>query len=157
MRRTRRWATLACWTAAALIAAGCGSGPGKARAAAEASSMLANPVYSAQASNLENQLLANLQAEFKARPGHPYADGKAAIKDTFPAGDASAIIQHGVQTFTLAVFHSKGPGSARQKWVAGVVSFALAQGKNASGPPRSPPATPAASLPATATPAGSGT
>ena len=143
--------------AAAALLAGCGSGSGThaGQAAAAASSVMANPTYSAEAAQLEGQLLANLQAEFKAHPGHPFTDGKTAIKDTFPSGDVSAIVQHGVQTFTLAVLHSSGPGSARQRWADGVIAFALTQGQNAATPRAPPPTRPGASVTARATPAGS--
>jgi hypothetical protein len=129
-------------TAAVLIAsaAACSTktatSPGAAAASSRAASALANPTVSSDLSATEQQLLANLQANF--HPVHPVMSVQAAIKATFPQGDTAKIEAYAVKTFTLAVLHTKGPGSARDTWLQNVVTYAQSQGASA---PASPSAT----------------
>lgn len=132
---------LAALAAAALIltAAACQGTASNAGAAASASqraaSALANPTVSSDLNAAEQQLLANLKANFSA--AHPVRSVEAAVRATFPQGDTTRIVNYAVKTFTLAVMHTHGPGSARDTWAQNVVTYAQAQGAHpaASGTP----------------------
>jgi hypothetical protein len=148
--------------AAVLLAAGCGTkhagtapatfGPAASSARAAASSALANPTVSADLSAAEQQLLANLQKNFS--PAHPVKSVQAAVRATFPQGGTARIESYAVKTFTIAVLHTKGPGSARDTWLQGVVTYAEAQGAQAGYTPPASPGTgtvPGAASPSPAT------
>jgi hypothetical protein len=118
-----------------VVVAACGSsshshGAAASSAAAAASSaraaITAQPAYTTDMTALENELTANFQKHFD--PKHPVKSTEAAVRETFPQGDTGKITSYAVKTFTLAVAHTHGPGSARDKWVQGVVTYALAQG-----------------------------
>jgi hypothetical protein len=133
MKRTALPAALAA-AAIALTAAACGHTPaGGAGAAASASqhvsSALANhPTVSSDLTAAEQQLLANLQANFD--PKHPKKSVETAVQKTYPKGSTAKIANYAVRTFTLTVLTTKGPGSARDSWLQGVDTYARAQGAN---------------------------
>lgn len=110
-----------------------------ASASAAVSSALANPTVSSDLNATEQQLLNNLKANFN--PAHPKTSVENAVKATFPHGDVSKIVTYAVQTFTLSVLHTSGPGSARDQWLQAVVTYAQAQGAH---PAPSTSATPTA-------------
>ncbi len=117
---------------AGVLLAGCGHSPAK-DAAAEAS---ARARASAAASAFKN----NKQAqgdEAKAealllgcakKQHHLLHFVKYTVECAFPQGDSTKIEDYAKQTFTLSVIHTKGPGSARDKWVQGVAQYALNSG-----------------------------
>jgi hypothetical protein len=109
------------------------SSPNAAAASSRAASALANPTVSSDLAATEQQLLANLQANWT--PAHPVKSVQAAVHATFPQGDTAKIEAYAVRTFTLAVLHTSGPGSARDTWLQGVVTYAQSQGANASAAP----------------------
>lgn len=131
MKRTASTALAALVTAALILtAAACRGTASNAGAAASASqrvgSALANPTVSSDLTAAEQQLLANLKSNFS--PVHPVKSVEAAIKATYPQGSTTKIEAYAVKTFTLAVMHTHGPGSARDTWAQGVVAYAQAQG-----------------------------
>jgi hypothetical protein len=119
-----------------LLIAGCNgstgstAAPAASSAHAAVSSAMANPAVSADAAQLENELLANLKGHYD--PAHPVKSVEAAVQATFPQGDTHKIEAYAVKTFTPGVLTSGGPGSARSTWAQGVVTFALAQGASPS-------------------------
>ena len=69
-------------------------------------------------------------------------------------GGTARIESYAVKTFTIAVLHTKGPGSARDTWLQGVVTYAEAQGAQAGYTPPASPGTgtvPGAASPSPAT------
>lgn len=132
-----RYIPLAAAVIAVAALAGCGTQHPAASASAHAaaSSAMANPAVSADVTQLENELLANLKGLYD--PAHPVKSLDAAVKATFPQGDTRKTEAFAVKTFTPAVITSGGPGSARSKWAQGVVTFALAQGASPSASPSS--------------------
>lgn len=122
----------------------CGPSSGKASsdssaAAAKASSVAANPTVSADVSALETELTACLQKQLPTV--HPVKAVQATIHCAFPAGGTAAIESYAAKTFTPAALKA---GAARQKWIAGIAGFAIAQGATASPSPaaESPSAVP---------------
>lgn len=149
-RRVPAWAlagVLALILALALSACGSSSSSkaaaDKASAKAAASSAMAQPQVSSDLNTTEQLLLTNFQAAYKAEPAHPFKAAGAALRKTFPQGDTAKIAQYGVSTFTLGVVHTSGPGSARDKWLQGVFTYATTQGgaTPAVPVPASPPVT----------------
>jgi hypothetical protein len=128
---------LAAIAAALLLATGCGSAhdsqAGAAASSAKAAehSALANPAVSADMQATETLLLANFQKQIKATPAHPFTAARAAIKDTFPAGDTTAIEDYAVSKASVSMVHSK---AARQAWAQQVVTYALGQGASTASP-----------------------
>src|SRR5271154_3126156 len=84
---------LACLAVAVITACGGSSKGGSAGASAHAaaSSALANPTVSADLTDAESRLSANLSKEIAKTPLHPVKAVEAAVHDTWPAGDAAAI------------------------------------------------------------------
>jgi hypothetical protein len=134
---TRRLGLAILAIAAGLLAAGCGAshsgsaGAAASSARAAASSARANPTVSADVQAAETLLLANFQKEIKATPAHPVKAARAAVHDTFPAGDTAKIENYAVQTFTVTAVHST---QDRHQWAAGVASYALAEGGSTASP-----------------------
>jgi hypothetical protein len=119
---------------AGLLAAGCSGSSHSGSAGAAASSAKAgvhsaagaitsSPCYQADKAQLKAELLANFQKNFTAK--HPVTSAKAAIRATFPQGDVTAIINHGVATLTPALSTSH---AARVQWADDLAGFALTQG-----------------------------
>ncbi len=139
--RATRYVPLAAAVIAVAAVTGCSSNGSTAppaagsSARAAASSAMANPMVSADAARLENELLASLKGLYD--PAHPVKSVQAAVHATFPQGDTRKIEAYAVRTFTPAVLASGGPGSARSKWAQGVVQYALAQGASPSASPSS--------------------
>jgi hypothetical protein len=105
---------------------------GAAHSAAD--SALANPQVSTDLSTAETELLGNLQAHFD--PAHPVKSVQTAVQLTFPQGNTHKTEAFAVKSFTPAVLTTKGPGSARDKWLQGVVHYAETQGlQPAAGSP----------------------
>jgi hypothetical protein len=105
---------------ACVVLTGCGHSHDSAKAAAAASSAEANPTYSADVAQLENELTANLKTYFSA--AHPIDSTKKAVQVTFPGTDVGKIETYAVKTFTPGVGHK---GQTRTRWVNGVVTYAL--------------------------------
>jgi hypothetical protein len=135
-QKIKQAAALTAVIPAVLLAAACGpshagaTASDKASARAAASAIATSPQYLADKKRLENELTANFQKNFN--PAHPVKSTEAAIAATFPNGDTHKIEAYAVKTFTPAVGTTKGPGSARENWVNGVVVYALNQGAAAS-------------------------
>lgn len=106
--------------------AACGSGSSSSGSAA-LHSLAANPTYSAEVAQLEAQLLANFKKDFS--PAHPITSMESAVRDTFPGGSSTKIVNYALKTFTLKDAH----GHARQVWIQGVVTYALNQGATGVG------------------------
>jgi len=132
-------AVLALAAALSVTACGSSSSSAKAHASGAASSALANPTVSNDLNVVEQELLSNLQRNFQ--PTHPVKSVETAVQLTFPKGNTAKISKYAVQTFTISVLHTSGPGSARDTWLQGVVAYAESQG---AGAPASttPPALP---------------
>src|SRR5260370_6154816 len=144
MSRTTMILAPAGLTIAALLATGCAaSHSAGAQAVASAhSSLIANPAYQQDKTRLENELLANLKKDFN--PQHPVTSSENAVRDTFPQGDSTAIVNYGLKTFTGSAGY---PGSAQPAWGQGVVIFALDHGAGAGLPSPGTASLPAGSAP----------
>lgn len=125
-----RFTPLTTVAVAAIALAGCHSSASSAAssAASKAAPVVSSTFTQQELAGLESGLTTDFQAQLKAHPGHPITDAKAAIRQVFPQGDTSKILTYAVQNFTPAVATSKGPGSARDKWVKDVVTFAATSG-----------------------------
>ncbi len=120
--------TIALCLAAASLAAGCSSAShGSGSASGALSSAAANPTYSAEVSQLENELLAAYKKDFN--PAHPVVTMKTAVHEVFPQGDATRIAAYAVQQLNPGMTASK---QARAAWAQKVVTYGLGQGPSVS-------------------------
>ena len=151
MRTSRRKTALVVLALAIPLAIASCSSSSHGHASSVASSLAANPTYSAEVNQLESELLANFKKDFKTT--HPITSMEEAVRDTFPGGSSTKIVNYAVKTFTL----SKAHGKARQAWIQSVVTYALAQGATATGVGTGQPKVPGTttSPPASPSPAGS--
>lgn len=135
MNISRTLAPVILGLAAGLALTACGSSSHHSADAAKASALASNTAVQQDTSQVETALTTNLQKEVAAHPAHPVSDVKAAIKDTFPAGDTAKIEAYAVKEFTPAVITTKGPGSARDLWAQKVAAYASSSGASASPDP----------------------
>lgn len=122
-----------------LAIAGCTSTSSSHASAARsaASAAASNPQVQSDLTAEQTILLNNLQKNFD--PAHPVKSVETAVRLTFPKGNTAAISKYAVSTFTLAVLHTHGPGSARDKWLQGVVLKAQANGTPVAAPSATAP------------------
>ena len=138
-------ATVAALAACSSASTGGGVTADHSTAAAVANSVLAQPTVSNDLNQGEQLLQSNLQSHWN--PAHPKKSVEAALRATFPHGDTGKIVTYGLKHFTLAVWTTSGPGSARDDWLQAVYQYALTQGglSPPAGASTSPSASPAGS------------
>jgi hypothetical protein len=152
--RARRRAGIAAAAIAALLALGaCSSshssdtGAAASSAKAAGQSALANPTYSAEIAQLENELLASYQKNFS--PLHPVKSMGVALHEVFPSASVSETATFAVHALTpdMAGKSAKAK-AARAAWAQTVVKHVLNENPNATASPGSavvPGTTPQAS------------
>jgi hypothetical protein len=118
-------------TVMAGLAACAGHGTKNVHAAVAASSAMANPTVSADATQLENELLTAWKAHFS--PAHPVKSSEAAIGQVFPHGNTDKTASYAVQQLSTAMIGSKPAAvAARRAWAQEVVMYALGPDGTAS-------------------------
>jgi hypothetical protein len=145
MFRTKRAraVTAALGVALALVLGACSSSSSGSGAAAASSgvqagksvgqSIMANPTYSAEVTQLENQLLASYQKNFS--PLHPIKSMGVALHEVFPSASLSETATFAVHALTpdMAGKSAKAK-AARAAWAQTVVKHVLNENPNATAP-----------------------
>jgi hypothetical protein len=133
---------IAAAAAACLLAAGCSSsGSGSGGAAASSAkqagqSVLANPTYSAEITQLENELLASYQKNFS--PLHPVKSMGVALHAVFPSASISETAKFAVGALTTDMAGKSAKAkAARQAWAQKVVKHVIGENPNATAKPGS--------------------
>jgi hypothetical protein len=118
--------------------AGCSSSGSSGTDAAKSAgqSVLANPTYSAEIAQLENQLLASYQKNFT--PLHPIKSMGVALHEVFPSASLSETAKFAVNSLTTSMAGKSAKAqAARQAWAQKVVKHVLGENPNATAPPGS--------------------